>query len=92
LQKDFHRLLGYSKEICPSAGENAIKRFWYHVGGFRYDDIGLLLQLIEESPRLISLWINQAHYSAGPERGHIDNLVFKNILGDPHLEPLWKNP
>jgi hypothetical protein len=28
---------------------------------------------------LISLWINKAQYSAGPERGHIDNIVFKNI-------------
>jgi hypothetical protein len=34
---------------------------------------------IEESPRLISLWINKAFGSRDSERGHIDGVVFKDV-------------
>jgi polygalacturonase len=34
---------------------------------------------IEESPRLVSLWINKAFWTRDAERGHIDGVVFKNI-------------
>jgi hypothetical protein len=45
-----------------------------HISNVRFENLR-----IEESPRLISLWIDQAIYSAGPERGHIDDVVFKDI-------------
>lgn len=51
----------------------------FHCDGSRISNIRFEDLRIEESPRLISLWINKAQYSAGPERGHIDNVVFKNI-------------
>jgi polygalacturonase len=34
---------------------------------------------IEESVKFASLWINKATWSTDPERGHIENIVFKNI-------------
>jgi hypothetical protein len=34
---------------------------------------------IEESRRLISLWIGKAIWSRDAERGHIENVMFKNI-------------
>ncbi len=34
---------------------------------------------IEESPRLISLWINKASWSRDAERGHIDGVIFSDI-------------
>jgi hypothetical protein len=51
----------------------------FHCDGSRISNVRFENLRIEESPRLISLWINQAQYSAGPERGHIDHVVFKNI-------------
>ena len=41
---------------------------------FRFEDLR-----IEESPRLISLWIDKAFWTKDAERGHIDGVVFKNI-------------
>ena len=40
---------------------------------------------IEESHKLISLWINKAIWSKDAERGHIDGVEFKNItaIGSP---------
>lgn len=34
---------------------------------------------IEESVKFASLWINEAKWSTDPERGHIENVVFRNI-------------
>ncbi len=34
---------------------------------------------VEESPRLISLWINKAIWSRDLERGHIQDVTFRNI-------------
>jgi hypothetical protein len=51
----------------------------FHCGGSRISHVRFENLRIEESPRLISLWINKAVYSQGPERGHIDHVEFKNI-------------
>ncbi len=34
---------------------------------------------IEEAVKFASLWINEAKWSTDPERGHIENVVFRNI-------------
>jgi hypothetical protein len=34
---------------------------------------------IEQTHKLISLWINQTRWSRDPERGHIEGVTFKNI-------------
>lgn len=56
----------------------------FHCDGSRISNIRFEDLRIEESPRLISLWINKAQYSAGMERGHIDNVLFKNIEATAH--------
>jgi hypothetical protein len=35
---------------------------------------------IEESVKFASLWINEATWSTDPERGHIENIVFRDIV------------
>ncbi len=35
---------------------------------------------IEEAVKFASLWINEATWSTDPERGHIENVVFKDIV------------
>jgi hypothetical protein len=45
---------------------------------------------VEESRKLISLWINKAIWSRDTERGHIQDVTFKNIqattIGQPRIE------
>jgi polygalacturonase len=45
-----------------------------HVSNVTWDNIR-----IEEARRLMSLWIGQAIWSKQTERGHIDNITFRNI-------------
>jgi hypothetical protein len=45
-----------------------------HIRNVRFENLR-----IEESPRLISLWINKGSWSRDNERGHIEDVLFKNI-------------
>lgn len=45
-----------------------------HVGNVRFENIR-----IEESKRCISLWIGKGYWSRDAERGHIQDVVFRNI-------------
>ncbi len=51
----------------------------YHCDSARISNVRFENLRIEESPRLISLWINRAVWTRDSERGHIDGVVFKNI-------------
>jgi hypothetical protein len=51
----------------------------YHCDAARISNIRFEDLRIEESPRLISLWIDKAVWSRDSERGRIDGVVFKNI-------------
>jgi len=51
----------------------------YHCDSARISNVRFENLRIEESPRLISLWINKAFWSRDTERGHIDGVVFKDI-------------
>ncbi len=51
----------------------------YHCDAARISNIRFEDLRIEESPRLLSLWIDKAVWSRDSERGHIDGVVFKNI-------------
>jgi hypothetical protein len=51
----------------------------YHCDSARISNVRFENLRIEESPRLLSLWINKAFWSKDDERGHIDGVVFKNI-------------
>jgi polygalacturonase len=44
---------------------------------------------IEESVKFASLWINEAVWTTDPERGHIENVVFKDIVVN-NASPLVK--
>lgn len=51
----------------------------YHCDSARIRNVRFENLRIEESPRLISLWIGQAVWTRDSERGHIDDVVFRRI-------------
>ena len=51
----------------------------YHCDSSRITNVRFSNLRIEESPRLISLWINKAYWSRDEERGHIDGVTFSDI-------------
>lgn len=51
----------------------------YHSDSARISNILFENLRIEESSRLISLWIDKAFWSRDAERGHIDGVLFRNI-------------
>lgn len=51
----------------------------YHCDSADIHDVTFDNIRIEESRRLISLWIGKAVWSRDPERGHIENVTFRNI-------------
>jgi polygalacturonase len=57
----------------------------YHCDSARISNVRFENLRIEESRRLISLWIDKAFWTRDSERGHIDGVAFKNIraVADP---------
>jgi len=51
----------------------------YHCDSARVSNVRFENLRIEESPRLISLWIGKAVWTRDSERGQIDSVIFKNI-------------
>lgn len=51
----------------------------YHCDSARISNVRFTDLRIEESPRLVSLWINKAYWSRDAERGHIDGVTFSGI-------------
>lgn len=51
----------------------------YHCDSARISNVRFEHLRLEESPRLISLWINKAFWSRDSERGHVDGVVFRDI-------------
>jgi hypothetical protein len=51
----------------------------YHCDSARISHVRFDRLRIEESPRLISLWIDKAFWTRDTERGHIDGVQFKRI-------------
>jgi hypothetical protein len=51
----------------------------YHCDSARIRNVRFENLRIEESPRLISLWIGKASWTRDTERGQIEGVVFKNI-------------
>jgi hypothetical protein len=51
----------------------------YHCDSARISNVRFSDLRIEESPRLISLWINKAQWSRDKERGQIDGVTFSRI-------------
>jgi hypothetical protein len=63
----------------------------YHCDSARISNVRFENLRIEESPRLISLWIDKASWTRDSERGHIDGVAFKNIraTADPLRAELY---
>jgi hypothetical protein len=57
----------------------------YHCDSARISNVRFENLRIEESARLISLWIDKAFWTRDSERGHIDGVAFKSIraVADP---------
>ncbi len=51
----------------------------YHCDSARITNVRFENLRIEESPRLLSLWIDKAVWTRDAERGHIDGVTFRNI-------------
>jgi hypothetical protein len=51
----------------------------YHCDSARITNVRFENLRIEESPRLISLWIDKAYWTRDEQRGHIDGVVFREI-------------
>jgi hypothetical protein len=61
----------------------------YHCDAARVSNVRFENLRIEESPRLISLWIGKAVWTLDGERGHIDGVSFNHIRADanpPRIE------
>ena len=55
----------------------------YHCDSARITNVRFENLRIEESPRLISLWIDKAFWSRDEQRGHIEGVVFRDISAPP---------
>ncbi len=51
----------------------------YHCDSALIKDVVFQDIRIEEARRLISMWIGKTRWTATPERGHINNVIFRNI-------------
>ena len=51
----------------------------YHCDSARISNVRFENLRVDESPRLISLWIDKASWTRDSERGRIDGVAFKNI-------------
>jgi len=51
----------------------------YHCDSARIRNVRFENLRIEESPRLISLWIGTAVWTRDDQRGHIEGVTFRNI-------------
>ena len=61
----------------------------YHCDAARISNVRFENIRVEETRRLISLWIDKAVWTRDEARGHIDNVTFKNIRAtgtDPRVE------
>jgi hypothetical protein len=78
LQEDVDDVLFANCDVIRDKGREWTLRV-YHCDAARISNVRFENLRIEESPRLISLWIDKAFWTRDAERGHIDGVVFKNI-------------
>jgi hypothetical protein len=78
LREDVDDVLFRDCDVIHDLGREWTLRV-YHSDSARISNVRFENLRIEESPRLISLWIDKAVWSRDAERGHIQNVRFKNI-------------
>ncbi len=78
LRQDVNDVLFTNCDVVHDKGREWTLRV-YHCDSARISKVRFENLRIEESPRLISLWIGQAVWTRDNERGHINDVLFKNI-------------
>jgi hypothetical protein len=78
LREDVDDVLFSDCDIIRDKGREWTLRV-YHCDSARISNIRFENLRIEESPRLISLWIGKAFWTRDEQRGHIDGVVFRDI-------------
>jgi len=84
INDDISDVFFYDCDIIHDQGREWALRV-FHCDAAKVKNIHFENIRIEESKRLISLWINKAVWTTDSTRGHIDNIYFKNITatGEP---------
>ncbi|HEY5911470.1 MAG TPA: glycosyl hydrolase family 28 protein [Verrucomicrobiae bacterium] len=78
LREDVDDVLFTDCDVIHDKGREWTLRV-YHCDSARITNVRFENLRVEESPRLISLWIDKAFWTRDTERGHIDSVRFKNI-------------
>jgi len=78
LREDVDDVLFTNCDIIHDKGREWTLRV-YHCDSARIRNVRFENLRIEESPRLISLWIGKAVWTRDDERGHIAGVLFRNI-------------
>jgi hypothetical protein len=78
LREDVDDVLFTDCDIIHDKGREWTLRI-YHCDSARISNVRFENLRIEESRRLISLWINKAFWTRDEQRGHIDDVIFRNI-------------
>ena len=78
LREDVDDVLFSNCDVIHDKGREWTLRV-YHCDSARISNVRFENIRIEESPRLISLWIGKAFWTRDDARGHIDGVTFQNI-------------
>lgn len=84
--RDISGVLFEDNDIIHDKGREWSMRV-YHCDQARVSNVVFQNLRIEESQHFISLWINEAVWSSSADRGHIDDVVFRNIRADRVSDP-----
>ncbi len=76
--EDVSNVLFEDCDVIHDLGRETALRV-YHCDSAIIQDVTFQNIRIEEARRLISMWIGQTRWTHTPERGHIKNIVFKDI-------------
>ena len=79
IREDVNDVLFEDCDVIHDKGREWTLRV-FHCDAARVSNIRFENIRIEESPRLISLWIGKFVWTRDPERGHIQNVAFKDIV------------
>ncbi len=79
LREEVEDVLFTDNDVIHDLGREWTLRV-YHCDAARIRNVQFENLRIEESPRLISLWIGKAVWTRDDARGHIDGVAFKNIV------------
>ena len=88
LREDVNDVLFTDCDVIHDLGREWTLRV-YHCDAARISNIRFENIRVEETKRLISLWIGKAVWTRDEARGHIDNVVFKDIRAvgkEPRIE------